>query len=196
MSKRRKNSSIDYLEGAPVGAFLILLFAAWSYKKKYWYIFLIIAVAVVAALIFIKIKRKRKKSKKTFAIDEIDAMDGIDFEEYTAELLRRMGYKNVRVTQASGDFGVDVTAKLNDETWVFQCKRYTGNLGVKAVQEVFAGAAKNRADKAVVITNSYFTDAAEELAEDTNVMLWDRDYLCRVIKNLDKTVKSRNRLSK
>lgn len=34
MSKRRKNSSIDYLEGAPVGAFLILLFAAWSYIKN------------------------------------------------------------------------------------------------------------------------------------------------------------------
>lgn len=194
MSKRRKSSSIDYLEGAPVGAFLILLFAARSYIKKYWYIFLIIAVAVVAVLIFIKIKRK--KSKKTFAIDEIDAMDGIDFEEYTAELLRRMGYKNVRVTQASGDFGVDVTAKLNDEIWVFQCKRYTGNLGVKAVQEVFAGAAKYHADKAVVVTNSYFTAAAEELAEDTNVMLWDRDHLCRVIKNLNKTVKSKNSLSK
>ena len=81
-------------------------------------------MAVVAVLILIKMKKK--KSKKTFAIDEIDAMDGIDFEEYTAELLRRMGYKNVRVTQASGDFGVDVTAKLNDEIWVFQCKRYTG----------------------------------------------------------------------
>ena len=138
MAKKRRNRSRDYIEDVPIGALLILLFAAWSYIKEFWYIFLIIAVAVIAVVILIKVKKKKRK--KVFAIDEIDAMDGIDFEDYTAGLLRRMGYRNVRVTQASGDFGVDVTAKLNDELWVFQCKRYTGNLGVKSVQEVFAGA--------------------------------------------------------
>ncbi len=194
MAKKRRNRSRDYIEDVPIGALLILLFAAWSYIKEFWYIFLIIAVAVIAVVILIKVKKKKRK--KVFAIDEIDAMDGIDFEDYTAGLLRRMGYRNVRVTQASGDFGVDVTAQLNDELWVFQCKRYTGNLGVKSVQEVFAGAAKYRADKAVVITNSYFTEAAKELADDTNVMLWDRDYLCRTIKTLNKTVKAQNILKK
>ena len=194
MAKKRRNRSRDYIEDVPIGALLILLFAAWSYIKEFWYIFLIIAVAVIAVVILIKVKKKKRK--KVFAIDEIDAMDGIDFEDYTAGLLRRMGYRNVRVTQASGDFGVDVTAKLNDELWVFQCKRYTGNLGVKSVQEVFAGAAKYRVDKAVVITNSYFTEAAKELADDTNVMLWDRDYLCRTIKTLNETVEAQNILKK
>ena len=183
MAKKRRNRSRDYIEDVPIGALLILLFAAWSYIKEFWYIFLIIAVAVIAVVILIKVKKKKRK--KVFAIDEIDAMDGIDFEDYTAGLLRRMGYRNVRVT-----------AKLNDELGGFQCKRYTGNLGVKSVQEVFAGAAKYRADKAVVITNSYFTEAAKELADDTNVMLWDRDYLCRTIKTLNKTVKAQNILKK
>ncbi len=116
MAKKRRNRSRDYIEDVPIGALLILLFAAWSYIKEFWYIFLIIAVAVIAVVILIKVKKKKRK--KVFAIDEIDAMDGIDFEDYTAGLLRRMGYRNVRVTQASGDFGVDVTAQLNDELWV------------------------------------------------------------------------------
>lgn len=55
MAKKRRNRSRDYIEDVPIGALLILLFAAWSYIKEFWYIFLIIAVAVIAVVILIKV---------------------------------------------------------------------------------------------------------------------------------------------
>ena len=69
MAKKRRNRSRDYIEDVPIGALLILLFAAWSYIKEFWYIFLIIAVAVIAVVILIKVKKEKRK--KGFAIEEI-----------------------------------------------------------------------------------------------------------------------------
>ena len=65
MAKKRRNRSRDYIEDVPIGALLILLFAAWSYIKEFWYIFLIIAVAVIAVVILIKVKKKNNNYNKT-----------------------------------------------------------------------------------------------------------------------------------
>lgn len=107
--------------------------------------------------------------------DDFDTMSGIEFEHYIAGLLRRSGFSWVTVTQASGDFGVDITARQGGKTWAFQCKHYSRNLGVKPIQEVYSGAAKYHADVAVVVTNAHFTNHAVELAKSLNVALWDRD---------------------
>lgn len=117
--------------------------------------------------------------KKPIEIDlsEIDAMDGLSFEHFVADVLRSAGYQRVRVTKASGDFGVDIVATRNKEKWVFQCKCYHSRLGVKPIQEVYAGAVKYGAEHSVVVTNAYFTAHARELAVDLGVLLWDRDHL-------------------
>ena len=41
---------------------------------------------------------------------ELANMNGVEFETYVGRRLKAMGYKNVKVTQASGDFGADVIA--------------------------------------------------------------------------------------
>lgn len=197
MARRRRQRRSSYMDDLPIGAFVLILFAAIpSIISKYWYLLLGLIVALVVVVSFILVRKHKKKKTKIFLMNEIDSLDGIAFEEYMADMLRRMGYKSVTVTKASGDFGVDITAKLNNELWVFQCKRYTGNLGVKPVQEVFAGAAKYHADKAVVVTNSFFTVAAQELAGDTNVMLWDRDRLSKILESINSTVKTPNNVNK
>ena len=38
-------------------------------------------------------------------------MDGWEFEEYCASILRKNGFSHVEVTQGSGDFGIDVIAE-------------------------------------------------------------------------------------
>ena len=47
----------------------------------------------------------------------VDAMDGHEFEYFCAELLKENGFVNVEVTQASGDFGVDVLAEKDGVTY-------------------------------------------------------------------------------
>ena len=104
-------------------------------------------------------------------------MDGHEFEYFCAELLKENGFVNVEVTQASGDFGVDVLAEKDGVTYAVQCKCYSDKVGNHAVQEATSGSQYYHRMVAVVLTNSTFTPAAIETAQKTNVLLWDREKL-------------------
>ena len=111
----------------------------------------------------------------------IDDLSGLDFEHFSADVLRRNGFTNVRVTQASGDFGADIIA--TDEkgcVWVFQCKRYKSKLGNTPIQEVAAARLHYKAQFAGVITNQHFTPAARQLARENGVTLIEREALFRM----------------
>ena len=114
---------------------------------------------------------------------ELDAMDGLDFEYYCADLLAADGFVDVKVTRSSGDYGVDILAEKDGVTYAIQCKRYTGLVGVKAVQEAYAG--RDYYDRMVgaVLTNQYFTKPAVQAARKLKILLWDRDYLQAMEKN-------------
>lgn len=101
------------------------------------------------------------------------AMDGHQFEHYCAELLLKNGFSKAEVTQASGDYGIDVLAEKDDVTYGIQCKYYTDKVGNHAVQEALSGAQYYHCMVAVVMTNSDFTPAAVETARKTNVLLWN-----------------------
>ena len=107
----------------------------------------------------------------------IDEMDGHEFEHFTAELLRKLGYQNVEVTRGSGDQGVDVLAEKEGVRYAVQCKCYSSDLGNTPIQEVNTGKVIYHCHVGVVVTNRYFTSGAKEAAKATGVLLWDRDKL-------------------
>lgn len=120
------------------------------------------------------------------SIDEIDAMDGREFELFTGNLLRANGFENISVTQSSYDFGADVIAEKDDIRYAIQCKRYNGAIGVSAVQEVIASKSLHDCHVACVLTNSTYTPAAIELARKNLVILWDRTKLQTFIEKANK----------
>ncbi len=134
--------------------------------------YLMFILVIVTGIMFIFYLKRRRIQPLP-----VDEMEGHDFEYYCANLLSANGFQDVEVTRGSGDFGVDILAKKEDITYAFQCKCYDKPIGVKAVQEVYAG--KDYYDRmiGVVITNQYFTEPAVKLASKLNVILWDRDYL-------------------
>lgn len=111
----------------------------------------------------------------------IDSMEGHSFENYCCEILRENGFTNAKVTPGSGDYGVDIIAWYSGEKYAIQVKRYKGNVGVAAVQQVYSGAAAYNAKYAAVMTNSYFTPQAEKMARQLGVKLWGRDELFSMI---------------
>ena len=117
------------------------------------------------------VRAKRKKP------DDIDLMEGHDFEYFCADLLRRRGFQEVEVTKGSGDYGIDILAEKEGVTYAIQCKCYASPVGVKAVQEAYAG--RDYYDRMVgaVLTNQYFTTPAVEAAKKLKILLWDRGYL-------------------
>lgn len=96
---------------------------------------------------------------------------GIKYEHKVAAWLKKHGYKNVQVTPASGDYGVDITARKGRYRYAIQCKSYSRPVGVSAVQEVYSGIRHYSCDKGMVITNSTFTSAAKTLARENGVIL-------------------------
>lgn len=111
-------------------------------------------------------------------IGELDeTMSGEKFEDYVKEVLKKNGYKKVRLTKASGDYGVDILAEYKGVTYAFQCKLYAKPVGVAAIQQAYAGCEYYGCDEAVVVTNNTFTKAAVNLSMSNGVILWDGDKL-------------------
>lgn len=141
---------------------------------------LIVGLVVIIGL-FGSIFYLTRSYRKKYRIRQLDEMEGHDFEYYCAELLKRRGFVDVVVTKGSGDYGIDVLAEKDGVTYGIQCKAYTSPVGVKAVQEAYAG--KEYYDRMVgaVLTNQYFTKPAVEAAKKLKILLWDRGYLDSMI---------------
>lgn len=107
--------------------------------------------------------------------DDIDNMSGTDFEDFMAEILHRNGIEVLELTKGSGDFGADIIVLYNGERTAVQCKRYSRPIGVKAVQEAISSKDYYKCTRSAVITNSTFTRQAKELADESGVILWDRE---------------------
>lgn len=113
--------------------------------------------------------------------------DGISFEYFCAKILSLNDFENVSVTTASNDYGVDVLAEKDGIRYAIQCKFYSSVLGNSSVQEVSAGISYYNCHVGTVLTNSTFTRNATELAKSTNILLWDNNYLNRLIEKAKAT---------
>jgi len=110
---------------------------------------------------------------KRITVQEIEHLNGFEFEELIGELFRKAGYK-VKVTKKSGDQGADLVVEKDGVCTAIQTKRYAGGVGNTAVQEVVAAMKYYDCDKAMVITTGSFTKGAFELASRNGVQLVDK----------------------
>ncbi|MBQ8199161.1 MAG: restriction endonuclease [Lachnospiraceae bacterium] len=144
----------------------------------YWkYICMAIVAIILLSAVFVAVKAVISRlvlSNKPLPVDE---MDGREFEKFCAELLEKKGFIDVNITKASGDFGVDILAEKDGVTYAIQCKRYADPVGVKAIQEAYAGREYYDRMVGAVLTNQYFTSPAVEAAKKLKILLWDRGYL-------------------
>lgn len=145
--------------------------------SEFYFIILIISIIAVLCVVLgvITLLKKRKSTK------DYDMMEGRDFEYFCAELLEKRGFLEVEVTKGSGDNGVDILAEKDGVTYAIQCKRYEESVGVKAVQEAYAGRDYYDRMVGVVMSNQYFTKNAVQMAQKLKIMLWDRGYLEEMI---------------
>ncbi len=103
----------------------------------------------------------------------IDAMAGVEFENYVAARLDRAGWR-VGTTPAAGDYGVDLIAEKDGRRVAVQCKRYGKPVGVAAVQQVVSGARHHGCTRSIVVSNQEFTSAAKQLAHTHGCQLIGR----------------------
>jgi restriction system protein len=136
LSRRRTKKQQKVLEEGLMG--LLGLVAVTSYlQTKSWLVTGIsigIAIILIIAIVVYQ-NNKQKERLRNSGIADIDSMDGIQFEYYLKELYLSKGYE-AEVTKAIGDYGADLLLTNGGKKVVVQAKRYSKDVGIKAVQEV------------------------------------------------------------
>ena len=132
---------------------------------------IIVGLAIVLSVLWLFLRKRQSPA------NVMDEMEGRDFELFCASLLEEHGFTDVEVTKESGDYGIDILAQRGGVTYAIQCKRYQSPVGVKAIQEAYAGRDYYDCMVGAVLTNQYFTTPAVQAAKKLKILLWDRGYL-------------------
>ncbi|PHJ38129.1 type II restriction endonuclease [Desulforamulus profundi] len=184
MARRRRRSFFKFPRGnkrgkpdlQPIIAFigLLLLSVLLTYPLQS-----LLFIGLILSCLWYQ-RNKNREILRTSGIQEIDRMDGTEFEDRIKLLYEDMGY-SVEKTPETGDFGGDLIANKPGERIVIQCKRYSHPVGLKAIQEAATAVLYYKANRAMVITNNKFTPQAVELAKVNKVELWDRTKLIEAL---------------
>lgn len=182
--RRRRQTNVEIIPFIVLLLFGLIFTISQSQFKLAFIIGTILFVILLIGVVRLLIQKSRQEKLSRSGIAEIDRMSGLDFEKYLQALLLRRGYTQVRLT-TTYDLGVDLVAQKDGYSWAIQAKRYSGTVGLDAIRQVIAAKNHYKCDKAMVITNSYFTKNAQTIASSTDCVLVDRTNLIDLILKTD-----------
>ena len=128
---------------------------------------------------------------KQLTIDNIDVMHGLTFEIYVCKLLEQRGYKTQNL-RASNDFGTDIIATKDKDTYSIQVKRSKNPIDRKAISDAIGGKEYYKCDKSMAVSNNVFTKQAKKFAKETGCVLIGREELIKWIAAYRQTAKNKN----
>ncbi|MDD5457951.1 MAG: restriction endonuclease [Phycisphaerae bacterium] len=99
-----------------------------------------------------------------------ESLRGVEFEEELACLYSKLGYA-VEVTKGSGDDGVDLFLRNDEEVIVVQCKGHGKPIGVGAIRDLYGAMIHFEANSAVLACPSGFTAGVLKFAADKPMQL-------------------------
>ena len=117
------------------------------------------------------------------------AMDWEEFEHLVREVFEKEFATRggeVRVTQSSGDGGVDAVAfdpdPISGGKIVIQAKRYTKTVGVAAVRDLYGTTVNEGAIKGILVTTADYGPDAHKFASDKPLTLMSGSHLLHLLK--------------
>lgn len=158
-----------YFLGVRGEEFIKLLMALSLIGVMTWIVYYSLNSGYKDARGFIEFNRLKRHKQSTA---EIDTMSWKEFEMFVGKWLKMNGFTDVELTEYY-DLGVDITARKNNQTWGVQVKHYSNIVGIDAVRQVVGALKQYKCDRAMVVTNSYFSLPAKRLAKSNNCVLID-----------------------
>ena len=180
----------DYL--LLIGALVIIGAFVQAARAITWPGLLAVLAALGAIVIWIwraavgrrRVKEEARRQQDLYAqscLERVDAMDGPEFEQYIATLLRLDGHQDVQVVGGKGDGGVDITSTdPSGRPIAVQCKRQKDRVRVGVIRQLNGSVAHEHPGRyGVVVTNSLLTGDADALARRTGIAVTDRTALAQ-----------------
>jgi len=147
-----------------------------------------IAISFIAFLVWLALKKSKRNRLLNLTLDNLKAMSPKEFEYTTAEILRRLGYNDVKVIGRSGDLGVDILAYKDGKKVAVQCKKYIKKKVSSPEIQLFIGMmiTEYKADKGLYVTTSYYTKDAYHLAmkHKDKLEIWTGKTLAEILLRL------------
>jgi hypothetical protein len=126
-----------------------------------------------------RIRVLQEKQKKDYELRKKasfwENLDGRSFEQHVASLIVAFGYTDVSLTPATKDAGIDIFAKdRRGCTVIFQCKAHRTPVGIGSTRDLLGTLTSfsAKADYAVMVSVSGFTDGATEFAKKNELHTW------------------------
>ncbi|MBP1041941.1 restriction endonuclease [Vagococcus sp. BWB3-3] len=105
-----------------------------------------------------------------------DQLCDLEFKTQLVDFLIESGYEQVELKKNDAIFGIK-----NGEQYLFGCQSSNQTVAVSVVHDVIAKSRDFESIKLVAVTNDYFSDEAIDFAKETDVTLWNRDTLTKLI---------------
>lgn len=145
-----------------------------------WPIALLIGVLILVAILLLRTS-KRNQQAASFSY-QLDRLDDAVFERYLALLFTRMGYQ-IRPVNYAGQTRTLVATK-NGISYVIQARRNRKTVGIKAIEDAVATRRYLKCERAIVVTNHYFSSRARRAAKLNRVLTLDRHDLIKELSHL------------
>jgi len=147
--------------------------------------FIIALILVVALIILVECKNRFLSSFVT--VEKIKHMiqdaNPTEMENIVANMYKRLGYRNVEVTQPSDDYGADVVMKRKKIKYVVQVKKYEKNNKIvrEDIQKLQGAKEHYRANGMKFVTTGFYTQPALDYAHRHRIETIDGDELINLM---------------
>ncbi len=120
---------------------------------------------------------------KKMNLETLKKMDWEDFEEMIKIIYEKKGYRVQRIGGHGSDGGIDLIIKKGLKTSMIQCKRYSGNVGVKIVREMYGLQMHHKFHEVYIYTSASFTKEAYKFINGKKMHLVDGT---KILKEINK----------
>lgn len=168
-------------------ALLSLIFSFASSGALQGVLLVIFTVSGLLSCLFaLRLYLHRRSIQKYKNVQRVrDELDPWQFERWVAELLKKLGYKQVKVVGGcnKGDGGIDIKAfSSSGELVLVQVKKYCKTVSVSEVRDFMGAMVDFRGDRGIFVTTSYYSKGCHSLEKrHDNFELWDCNKLVSLI---------------
>ena len=159
-----------------------------SLEKNFSILFLFICGMI--SYISYYLKRSRR-----LTIDQIKSIESIrnlrwsQFEELVADIYSQMGYIVIEQTENGPDDGFDLELRKGSDRIIVQCKNWNKEqIGVSLIREIFGVLHHEKANRAIFVTTTDYTESALKFAKGKPIELINGKHLVTMFEEVTNIV--------